>query len=196
LSKIPLLASHHHTNEAFLHAGKRFHVSRGFAEVEIEAAPGVRLTLMTAHLKSKRIVVEADQQELREEEALVLRERIDEFFRARPNGNLVVLGDFNDGVSSRAIRTIIGRGRNGMFDPRPAERNGDNEPNPDPRYSPRQIVWTHYFGRDETYSRLDYILLSPSLRGHINPEPTYIPQIPNWGIGSDHRAIMVGLRFN
>ena len=69
LSKYPITRRNPHTNENFLFQGRRFHVLRGFAEIEVEMPGNFRCTLITAHLKSKRIAVEADQQGLREEEA-------------------------------------------------------------------------------------------------------------------------------
>ena len=38
--------------------------------------------------------------------------------------------------------------------------------------------------------RMDYILLSPALARDWVKAETYIPTIPNWGVGSDHRPIM------
>jgi len=195
LSKLPIVTRRPHTNESFLHAGKRFRVSRGFAEVEV-AAGAHRLTFIAAHLKSRRQVSEGDQQSLREAEAAVLREKVDEFFKREPNGKLIVLGDLNDDISSKTLRTIIGRGRTRLFDPRPAERNGDTHPHQDPRYEPRRILWTHYFGKEESYSRVDYILLSPNLRDAVDPAGTSVLAMPDWGTASDHRPVCVRLRLS
>ena len=72
-----------------------------------------------------------------------------------------------------------------------AERNSDNLPNPsNPRYEPRNITWTHYYGVEDSYSRIDYILLSPGMAREWVKQETYIPMIPNWGIGSDHRPLV------
>ncbi|PYK01393.1 MAG: hypothetical protein DME23_04225, partial [Verrucomicrobia bacterium] len=124
LSKLPIVARQPHTNEVFLLNGRRFHVSRGFAEVDIQVNTHYKFTLVAAHLKSQREVPEADEAELREQEAIVLREIIDRRLRTNPNVNLIVLGDFNDLKDSRPVRTVIGRGKNTMIDTRPAERNG------------------------------------------------------------------------
>src|SRR5438309_4901514 len=126
LSKLPFAARRPHTNEVFLLNGRRFHVSRGFAEVDIQVNTNYKFTLVAAHLKSQREVPEADEAELREQEAIVLREIIDRRLRTNPNVNLIVLGDFNDLKDSRPVRTVIGRGKNRMIDTRPAERNGDD----------------------------------------------------------------------
>jgi endonuclease/exonuclease/phosphatase family metal-dependent hydrolase len=196
LSKVPLVSERHRTNESYLFQGRRHFVARGFGQVEIEPAKNMRVTLMTAHLKSKRMVAEGDQQGMREEEGTVLRDRIDEFLRNRPAGHLIVLGDLNDSFDSRTMRTVLGRGKTALFDTRPAERNGDNLPNANPKFLPRTITWTHYFGKEETYSRLDYILTSQSLRPHLVPSQTYVPAIPNWGAASDHRLVMATFQLD
>src|SRR5256885_5488320 len=94
LSRFPIVARRPHTNESFLLYGRRFKVSRGFAEVDIQPSTNYSFTLMAAHLKSRRVSARADEAELREQEAILLREKIDAFFQANPNGNLIVLGDF------------------------------------------------------------------------------------------------------
>ncbi|MEO5801977.1 MAG: endonuclease/exonuclease/phosphatase family protein, partial [Verrucomicrobiota bacterium] len=190
LSKFPFTAQRPHTNDGFLLSGRRFRVSRGFAEVDIQVNPKYSFTLITAHLKSRRPVPEADEAELREQEAIVLREKIAARLAANPNVNLIVLGDLNDVQDSRSTKAVIGsRGKTALFDTRPAERNGDNQPNPNPRYDPRNITWTHYYGKEDTYSRIDYILVSQGMKREWLPEETYIGTLANWGVASDHRPI-------
>lgn len=190
LSRFPMIARHPHTNDDFLLDGRRFRVSRGFAELEIQAATNYTFTLIAVHLKSRRPVPEADEAELRLQEAMVLRRIIDEHFRADPDVKMVVLGDFNDVQNAASTRAVIGRGRFRLFDTRPAERNGDNASNPEPRMEPRKVTWTHYYGVEDSYSRIDYILLSPAMKRDWLAGGTYIPTIPNWGIGSDHRPVI------
>jgi len=119
-----------------------------------------------------------------------LRGIIDEHFKADPNVKLIVLGDFNDVKSSDSTKAIIGRGKFKLTDTRPAERNGDNATNFIPRFDPINVTWTYYYGAEDTYSRIDYILLSPALARDWVKSGTYIPTIPNWGTGSDHRPIV------
>ena len=190
LSRLPIVACHPHTNDSFLLDGRRFPVSRGFAEVDIQAATNFTFTLIAAHLKSRRPVPEADEAQLRLQEAKILRGIVDEHFKADPNARLIVLGDFNDLKDSDSTKAIIGRGTFKLIDTRPAERNGDNAPNEIPRFEPRNVTWTHYYGKEDTYSRVDYILLSPAMaRGWVT-NGTYVLTIPNWGVGSDHRPVV------
>lgn len=191
LSKFPIIARRSHTNANFLLNGKRFQVSRGFTEVDIKVNDNYQFTLLGAHLKSRRPIPGADEAELRHEEAKVLRAIVDKHLAAKPDANLVVLGDLDDNYNTKGIKEVIGTGKNKLVDTRPAEQNGDNLPNPaNPRYSPRNEAWTHYYGVEDSYSRIDYILLSPGMAREWVKDQTYIPVIPNWGQASDHRPII------
>lgn len=190
LSKFPIVARRPHTNEGYLLGGKRLQVSRGFAEVDIQVTPQYRFTLLTAHLKSRRPVGVADETDMREQEALLLREKVNARFKSNPNANVVVLGDFNDVKDAKSTRNIIGRGsKAGLVDTRPAERNGDNTPSSNPRYAPRNVTWTYYYAVEDTYSRIDYLLLSHGMAREWDESGTYVLSVPNWGIASDHRPI-------
>jgi len=189
LSRLPILARHPHTNDTFLLDDRLFRVSRGFAEVELQAGPNFTFTLIAAHLKSKRPVPAADEADLRLQEAKVLRGIIEARLHADPAARLIVLGDFNDTYNTPPIRTLMGRGKFRLTDTRPAERNGDNQPGPNPRYPPRRVTWTDYYDVEDSYSRIDYILLSPAMKPHWVPAETFIPVVPNWGVGSDHRPV-------
>jgi endonuclease/exonuclease/phosphatase family metal-dependent hydrolase len=178
LSRLPIVARHPHTNDEFLLDGKRFRVSRGFAEVEIQAATNFTFTLLAAHLKSRRPVPNADEKQERLEEAKALRAIVDGHFKTNLDARLIILGDFNDVKDSDSTKEIIGRGKSRLVDTRPAERTGDH------------ATWTYHYGVEDTYSRVDYILLSPAMsRGWLTNE-TYIPTIPNWRAASDHRPIV------
>jgi len=190
LSRFPIAARRPHTNDLFLLDGRQFRVERGFAEVDIQVATNFTFTLIAAHLKSKLSSAAADEAEERLGEAKILRGIIDEHFASDPNARLIVLGDFNDTKDSDSIKTIIGRGRFKLTDSRPAERNGDDAPGQPPYFEPRNVAWAYFYGADDTYVRMDYILLSPAMTRDWVRAGTYIPAIPNWGTGSDHRPIV------
>src|SRR5206468_655754 len=85
LSKFPIVARRPHTTDNFLLSGRRFHVSRGFAEMDIKVNDHYTFTLLAAHLKSRRPVPEADEAELRLEESKLLREKVDANLKSNPN---------------------------------------------------------------------------------------------------------------
>jgi endonuclease/exonuclease/phosphatase family metal-dependent hydrolase len=190
LSRFPITARQPLTNDSFLLNGRRFRVSRGFAQVDILVNPRLTFTLIAVHLKSKLAVPEADEADLRLEEAKLLREKIDARLAASPNLNLIVLGDFNDYRDSPSLKTILGRGKRGLVDTRPAERNGDREPPADRHAGSREVTWTQFFAQEDLYSRMDYILLSHNMADRLVPAGTYVLALPNWGVGSDHRPLV------
>ncbi|HTR42457.1 MAG TPA: endonuclease/exonuclease/phosphatase family protein, partial [Pseudomonadales bacterium] len=181
LSKYPIVARHPHTNDEFLLDAKRFRVSRGIAELEIQPAPGLAFTLIAVHLKSKVPDSGADPNEQRFEEAKIVRQIIDDHLKADPEALLVVVGDFNDEKDSDSVREIIGRGKLKLVDTRPAERNGDSATYKPSYNEPRNVTWTYFYGKDDTYSRIDYILLSPAMAQHWHKDETYVATVPNWG---------------
>lgn len=190
LSRFPIVARRPHAHENYLLRGRRFHVSRGFAEVDVQITPTYAFTLLNAHLKSRRQSPLADEAEMREQEAAVLRKFIDKRLDSNPRLNLVVLGDFNDVKDSRSTRTILGTRAHALIDTRPAERNGDTLPSPIPNFSTRNVTWTHYYGKEDTYSRIDYIFLSPGMAREWKTNGTHVLTLPNWGLASDHRPII------
>ena len=190
LSRFPITARRPHTNDSYLLSGRRFRVSRGIAEVDIRVNPRYSFTLLTVHLKSKRPVPEADEAEQRLEEARILREIIDTNLAANPKANLIVAGDFNDTKDSVSTRTILGRGRHKLIDTRPAERNGDDAPASITGFDPRTVTWTHYYGKQDSYSRIDYLLLSPGMAREWVTNETCVLALPNWGVASDHRPLV------
>lgn len=192
LSRFPFAARRSHTNDNYLLNGRRLQVSRGFAEVEVRVSDDYSFTLLTAHLKSKRQIAAADEAEMRLEEAKLLRAKVDALLASNPKANVVVLGDFNDTKDAASTKAVIGRGAHKLVDTRPAERNGDNTPNSNPAWEPRNISWTHHFGKEDTYSRIDFIMLSPGMAREWIEKETYILALPNWGVGSDHRPLVAG----
>ena len=53
----------------------------------------------------------------------------------------------------------------------------------------------HSIAKEELYSRIDMVLLSPSLRRFYRPEQSYVLARKNWGAASDHRPVCVKLEF-
>jgi endonuclease/exonuclease/phosphatase family metal-dependent hydrolase len=184
LSRFPIVSRRSHTNETFLLDGRRLEVKRGFADLEIQVNPRFRLTLIAAHLKSRVPSPVADEAEWRYQESLALRRAIDARLTDDPDLNLVVLGDFNDLQDSKPLRTILGRGKTRLFDTRPVERNGADDPDS------RRITWTQYYSKEDVFARIDYILLSHAIEKLWVKSETYILASPDWGLASDHRALV------
>ena len=187
LSRFPVRNVRLHTNDFFLLHGRRFKMSRGVLEAEVEVATNYQVVVFVAHLKSRRFSLLADEAQLREEEARVLRARVEERLKANPRVNLMVVGDFNDHPHSVALRLLVGRGKLKLTDTRPREQAMGSTAR---RAEEKGPAWTYYFSREETWSRADYILISGALLPEWIPDRTFIPYFPNWSLASDHRPIL------
>jgi endonuclease/exonuclease/phosphatase family metal-dependent hydrolase len=51
----------------------------------------------------------------------------------------------------------------------------------------------HSLGKEDSYSRIDCILVSQGMARTWVKEGTYVLALPNWGAGSDHRPIVATL---
>jgi endonuclease/exonuclease/phosphatase family metal-dependent hydrolase len=186
LSRFPITARQPHTDQGFMLGAHRHFVSRGFAEVEIEANAKYRFTLIAAHLKSRLTTAIADEAEERLQEAILLRELINRRLAANPELNLVVVGDFNDLRNSAPLKAVVGSGINPLFDLRPAEK-------PHPAHvisDEHSVCWTYHFAKEDVYSRIDYIFVSRGMSREWLNEDTYVFSSPDWGLASDHRPVV------
>lgn len=183
LSRHPITRSVRHTNDVYLVEDRRERVARGLLEVDVRVGRGIELTLLVAHLKSRRPVPYGDERVLRNREALILRRKVEAVFAAKPDAPLIVLGDLNDTPDSRAVRTVIGRGKAALVDLRPAEPG-----RPD-------VAWTYHFARRDTYSRVDYLLANRALARTLKRDESMIFNQPEWRVGSDHRLVLGTFEF-
>ncbi len=194
LSRLPIVARRPHTNDTFLVGRRRASVSRGFAEVDIEVNPACKFTLLVAHLKSLRPVPVGDEADLRLEEARILRGIINDRLTTATDANLVVCGDFNDTQDSAPLKEIIGRGKLKLVDTRPAERSADSLSPPNAIPDLRNVTWTYHFSKNDTFSRVDYMLLSPGMSRSWVTNETFVLALPDWGLASDHRPLAATFR--
>ena len=190
ISRFPILARRTKTRLSYVLLGRRRFVNRPFVEIDLQPAPGYRLTLIAAHLKSQREVLNGDEAEIREQEAGLLRQLADARLKSNPKLNLVVLGDFNDNQDTRSIRTLIGRGNLALIDTRPAEHPLPFAATDRVGREVRSVTWTHHYAKEDTYSRLDYLLISRGLYHEWIREQSFVASIPDWGNASDHRPVV------
>ena len=192
LSRFPISARRPHTDDSFELAGQHFRVRRGFAEVDVQVNPGCQFTLLAAHLKSKNAVPDGDTAALRLEEAKLLRSKIDARLATNANAKLIVLGDFNDTENSAVMKTIRGTGAGELFDTRPTESRAIASPEvgiPTPG-----AAWTTFREKAGHYERIDYLLISQSLRADWLAAESRVLAMPDWKTASDHRPVMAAFR--
>ncbi len=174
LTRFPITSSQPITNETYTIGSEQLPVQRGFLQVDIEVNPHYRFTLLVAHLKSK-LYHPLGQTEMRRNEARLLNKNVRRLLSKQPERNLVVVGDMNDTFTSAAVRELIGSPRC-LHDLRPQDSVLD--------------VWTHFWAAQESYERLDYILVSDGMKSEVVPEKCRVVRDPLTYEGSDHRPVM------
>jgi len=179
LSRFPLGPSRHLTKEKFLLGGRPHKVRRGFLDTTVRIRPDFHLRVLGAHLKSRRIVADYDQAEVRRAESLILRRRIDDILQRDPTTKVLLFGDLNDTKNSPAVRGLQGR----RGDPAAltaltlSDRHGDQ--------------WTYHWAETDEYSRIDYVMVSGALRPLIDRRASRVHRTPAWRVASDHRPLVV-----
>ncbi len=78
---------------------------------------------------------------------------------------MLILGDFNDTKDSNPVKKIIEREKSQIdrHTTPPSAATMARRRN-QPYFEPRDVAWTYFYGKDDTYERIDYILLSPAMR--------------------------------
>lgn len=153
-------------------------MQRGMLDATVRIG-GKNLRFIGLHLKSKRKVPDIDEAALRIEEAGYARKHIDGIFASDPDVLLVAYGDLNDSTQSLSTRMICGTYRTpGYLSPIPAKDS-------------RGETWTHRYAVEDSYSRIDFIAVSPALKRHVKRNGSKIIDHPDWETASDHRAVFV-----
>ncbi len=170
-----------HADLEFPYFGGREAVKRGLLEATV-AAPGGDVTLFAVHLKSRFTDRPDDPVSAlrRAGEATAVRDRVLRRFPDPAAARFLILGDCNDSRTSRPLAALQRRGKTEIA---VLLGGGDS----------RGETWTHAFRREETYSRVDHILVSPGLRPAVQGGGTTIYDGPGVREASDHRPVVVVL---
>jgi endonuclease/exonuclease/phosphatase family metal-dependent hydrolase len=182
LSRFPLRAEHD-TESTFRLEGVSQRVRRGILDVTAEVRPDFRLRILGVHLKSNRVVPEYDQAAFRRAESLILRSHVEKILGEDPDTPLLVFGDFNDTKNSPVVKGVAGRPGTGqsLAILSLADRLGDQ--------------WTYRWEESDEYVRIDYIMVSPSLRPLVARGGTRLHRDKKWFEASDHRPMIVTVRM-
>ena len=183
LSRRPLKAVTTHADLEFTYFGAKEKVKRGLLEATIATTEG-DVTIFALHLKSRFTERPDDVLSTirRTGEAGAIRDRVLKKFPAPANARFVILGDCNDGKASKAIERLHDRGKTVVAHLLPAaDARGES--------------WTHAFRRDDTYTRVDHILVSPGLLAAVQGGAARIFDGDGVKAASDHRPVMATLVF-
>jgi endonuclease/exonuclease/phosphatase family metal-dependent hydrolase len=181
LSRFPIASTSKPADSEFRLNGQTYGIGRGILDATVEAR-GKSYRFLGVHLKSKRPIPEADQEEIRVNEARLLRRHVDAILEKDPEARLIVYGDFNDTRPTRTIKTVTGTYNSpGYLTALPAKDS-------------RGDAWTHHWAPHDIYSRIDFVTVTRPLRSELDFQNSYIIDDPGWETGSDHRAILAIFR--
>lgn len=183
LSRIRPIGVTPHVELDFKYLGERAKVKRGALEVRFRVGPA-ELAIWGLHLKSRYTDRPDDPASAvrRVGEAVAIRDAILAADPEPARGNLLVMGDFNDAKASHALRLFQRRGKLAVVSLLPiADSRGE--------------TWTHAFRREDSYSRVDHVLVSAALAPHVRGAAGVICDAPETLLASDHRPVVVTLEF-
>ncbi|MDI1314968.1 endonuclease/exonuclease/phosphatase family protein [Prosthecobacter sp.] len=180
LSRLPIKARNSQTTLSYQIGAQTLPFQRGILDVTIAITPTFDLHLLGVHLKSMRTTPEADQAEMRRNEARLLRLHIDSIFAREPSACILAYGDFNAHRNEPSLAEIMGSPRTAdtaLRDVLLRDENGE--------------VWTHFWDTTDTYSRLDYCFTSRLLRPHIDTRNSFVHSDRDFYKASDHRPLVL-----
>jgi endonuclease/exonuclease/phosphatase family metal-dependent hydrolase len=185
LSKLPFKAVKRHAAVATTYQGKRDVVKRGVLEVIFATDQG-DVSVFVVHLKSKHTERPDDPESglQRAAEAEAVRDLVLARFPDPARAKFVICGDWNDTRSTRPVRALQKRGDTSLGELlAAADSHGE--------------VWTHYYQKEDSYSRIDYILVSPALAPLVAADGrAKIWDSAGAADGSDHRAVYAELKLS
>ena len=183
LSKIPFKLVQETPDLSFKYFEVRRSPSRGLLEAEFETN-GQQWSLFNLHLKSKWTERPDDPEASirREKEARIIRDYIRSKYPPYKDPTYVVLGDFNDHKNSAPLRRFLQVNNSDLTKMIQCQ---DKEGH----------FWTHYWDKQDTYSRFDYLLASPVLFKKLIPESAKVGGFHLCLHGSDHRIVYADFEF-
>lgn len=178
LSRHPISSTAVPTDLNYRLNGKEYGMQRGILDATVKTPDGREWRFLGVHLKSKRDVEDGDQNLMRINEAQLLRKHIDGILSANPQARLIAYGDFNDTRRTSPLRIVQG------------PYNSPRGMSPIGAHDSREQYWTHFWAREDVYSRFDYIHFSQALKKDVLFQECGILDPKNWNDASDHRAVL------
>jgi len=183
LAKRPLVTTTQHTDLEMRYFGQKGTVKRGLLEVKLAVADG-ELTIFALHLKSRYTDRVDDPWSAirRAGEATAIRDRVLARVGDVAATRFVLLGDCNDDKASKALIFLQQRGKTHIAYLLPAvDSRGES--------------WTHAYRKNDTYTRVDHVLVSAALRPAVVGGSARIYDGAGWREASDHRPVIVTLEL-
>ena len=177
------MATIRHTELKFKYEQAEEKVKRGLLEVRI-ATPAGEVTIFVVHLKSRFTDLPDDPHsaERRLGEAVAIRDAVLAEFPDPETARFIIIGDCNDDKASKPLQRLLERGKTRIARLLPAADS-------------RGEKWTHNYHKEDSYSRVDHVLVSPGLLPAVQSGEARIYDGPGVLVASDHRPVVVTLDF-
>ena len=180
LARVPLVRVAPHAEVPLRVRGEPQVVRRGVLEVAVALGAG-EVTVFVVHLKSRHTNDPADPSSAaqRQGEAEAVRDLVLRRFPRPDEARFLLVGDCNDAPRSRPVQALLRRGEAKVAELLPAlDADGDG--------------WTHHYRKEDVFSRVDYILVSPALRPEV--ARMWVHDSAAVRLASDHRPVLVRLQ--
>lgn len=183
LSKIPFTKIDEPKDLSFKYFEGERSPSRGLMEIEFKTGD-TNWSLFNLHLKSKWTERPDDPEAAirREKEARAIRDYIRTKFPPYTDPHYLVLGDFNDHKNSAPLRRFL-------------QVNNSTLTQMIQCSDQKGHFWTHYWDKQDSYARFDYLLASPKLFKKLVPDSAKIGGFHLCLLGSDHRIVFADFEF-
>ncbi len=183
LSRRPLKGVKTHTDLQFNYFKAKETVKRGLLQATLTTSAG-DVTLFAVHLKSRFTDRPDDPQSSlrRTAEADAIRDRVLTLFPDPAAARFVIMGDCNDSKVSKPLDRLRIRNKLVITEILPvADSRGE--------------AWTHAYRREDSYSHVDHILVSPGLKPAVQGGSARVFDGEGTKLASDHRPVIVTLVF-
>ena len=183
LAKRAPVATTQHGDLEVKYFGQKERVKRGLLEARFNVG-GEELVVFGLHLKSRYTDRPDDPLSAirRAAEATAVRDRVLQRCPEPAVTRFVILGDCNDDKASKALGFLQQRGKTEIAEVLAASDS-------------RGETWTHAFRKNDTYTRVDHVLVSAALRPAVVGGAARIYDGAGWREASDHRAVVVVLEI-
>lgn len=181
LSRRPFISVAKYTELTFPYFGKKELVKRGLLEVRFATEAG-DLALFIVHLKSRFTDRPDDLNSAmrRQGEATAVRDQVLKIYPQPGSARFLLVGDCNDSATSKPLHALSRKGNSEIAEILPASDSHGQ-------------VWSHFYKKEQIYSRVDHVLVSALLKSAVEGGSAKICDVPEAAAASDHRPLVVRL---
>jgi endonuclease/exonuclease/phosphatase family metal-dependent hydrolase len=182
LSKLPFKEVRRHVAVPIRYFGQPEVVKRGVLEVIFATSEG-DVSLFVIHLKSKYTERKDDPEGAarRAFEAEAVRDLVLSRYPDPAKAKFIICGDWNDTKATRPVKALQKRGETAVGELVPAADS-------------RGETWTYHYLKEDSYSRIDYLLVSPGLNPLVANGRATVWDGAGVNEASDHRPVFLTLQ--